>query len=87
MNQQRVGLIVWINDAKSAKNLDRFGNIHYISKKLNYVVIYVEGEQVKDITSRMVKLPFVKKVEPSLRAEIPTEYNSSKPDKTRSYSI
>ncbi len=85
MFTERAGLIVWVNDLKSAKNLERYGTIHYISKRMHYVVMYVNADRSEDTMKQLQKLPFVKKIERSYRNEIKTEYNSNIPDKTRFY--
>ena len=85
--EQRVGYIIWINDAKSAKNLDKYGNLHYISRRLNYAVVYVDSDREEETLRNIQRLPYVKKIERSLRSEIKTEYSKESPDKTRSYSI
>lgn len=86
MVQQRIGYIVWVKDTKAARNLERYGNVHYISKKLKYIVIYLDAHHLDDTVQRISKLPYVRNVEPSLRHEIPTEYSSSK-DKSRSFTM
>ncbi|MDF2924519.1 MAG: hypothetical protein K0R57_3433 [Paenibacillaceae bacterium] len=76
----RTGLIVWVNDVKPAKNLERFGSIHYISKKMSYVVLYTYTDKLDETMKGLQRLPYVKKVERSYRNEIQTEYTSSTPD-------
>ncbi len=85
MFPDRTGLIVWVNDTKAARNLDRYGHIHFISKKLHYVVMYIHTERYDDTVKALQRLPYVKKIEKSYRSEIPTEYSSNVPDKTRFY--
>lgn len=85
MFPERTGLIIWVNDLKSIKNLERFGSIHYISKRMHYVVIYMNADKVDEATKAIQKYPFVKKVERSMRSEIRTEYNSNVPDKSKLY--
>lgn len=85
MFTERTGLIVWVNDVKPAKNLERFGSIHYISKKMQYVVLYIHTDKLEDTLKGLGRLPYVKKVERSYRNEIKTEYNSNIPDRTRFY--
>lgn len=80
----RTGLIIWINDLKAVKNFEKFGSIHYISKKMSYVVLYVNSEKLDETLKIIQKYPFVKKVERSMRNEIPTDYNNM-PDKTQLY--
>lgn len=85
MFPERTGLIVWVNDLKSARNLDRYGTIHYMSKKMQYVAMYVNADRVEETIKNLQKYPFIKKIERSYRNEIKTEYSSNIPDKTRFY--
>jgi uncharacterized protein YlbG (UPF0298 family) len=87
MFTDRSGIIIWVNDIKQAKNLERYGTVHYISKRMHYVVIYVHADRLDDTLRHLQRLPFVKKVERSYRSEIKTEYNSEVPDKTRFYTL
>lgn len=82
---QRQGIIVWLHNTKMAKNLRKFGNIHYISKRLKYVVLYCNQEDVEFIMDKLKNLTFVKKVEPSYRPFIKTEFDNARPDKAKEY--
>ena len=86
MFRERTGLIVWVTDLKPARNLERFGAVHYMSKKMLYVVLYVFSERLEETIRQLQRLPYVKKVERSYRNEIKTEYKSQAVDKTRFYS-
>jgi uncharacterized protein YlbG (UPF0298 family) len=85
MITERSGIIVWVNDVKPAKNLDRYGTIHYISKKMHYVAMYVHADHLDETIRNVQKLPYVKKIERSYRGEIKTEYSSNMPDKSHFY--
>ncbi len=74
MITKRIGLIVWIDDLKYVKKLENLGNILYVSKKLKYVLIYLNEEKSEILKQKIEKYQFVKKVEKSLRKEIPTEF-------------
>ena len=87
MFPERTGFIIWVSDLKAAKGLDRFGTVHYISKKLKYVVLYMNAEKVEDNLKQLHRLSYVQKIERSLRNEIKTEYSKDVEDKTRAYSI
>lgn len=87
MFTERAGLIVWVSDLRPAKNLDKFGTVHYMSKKMQYVVLYTHAERMEETVRSIQKLPYVKKVERSYRNEIKTEYNSNMPDRTRFYTL
>lgn len=76
MITERTGLIVWVNDIRPAKNLERFGSIHYISKRMSYVVLYIYTDKLEDTLRGLQRLPYVRKVERSYRNEIKTEYTS-----------
>lgn len=87
MITERCGLIVWVSDIKAARNLDRYGSLHYISKKMHYAVLYIHAHKYDEILRQLQRLPYVKKVERSYRDEIKTEYNKEIPDKTRFYTL
>jgi len=70
MFPKRVGIIAWVSDIRQAKNLERIGSVLYISKRLNYVVLYVNEAEVANKIAYLEKLHYVKKVELSHRSEI-----------------
>ncbi|MDQ1146828.1 uncharacterized protein YlbG (UPF0298 family) [Bacillus sp. SORGH_AS 510] len=82
---QRQGLVVWLYSLKQAKMLRRFGNVHYVSKKLKYVVLYCNQEDVEGIMEKLNSFSFVKKVEPSYKPFLRMEYENSAPDKAKEY--
>lgn len=84
---ERTGLIVWTRELRSTKAFEKVGNVHYVSRKMKYVVLYVNAAEAEEIIAQLQKLPFVKSVERSLRGEIPTEYTGTLADKTRTYSV
>ncbi|GCF94566.1 UPF0298 protein [Enterococcus florum] len=68
--QKRRGLIVWVYSLKQLKNLKRHGLIHYVSRKLKYVVLYVNEDDVDEIENKLAALHFVRRVERSYRPDI-----------------
>jgi len=87
MFAQRTGYIIWVSDLKAARGLDKYGTVHYMSRKMHYVVIYMNAEKSEEIIRNLQRLPYVKKIERSYRNEIKTEYTRGIPDKTRFYSL
>ena len=62
---KRKSLIVWLYNSKDQFKLRHFGDIVYFSRKKNYVIIYVDLEQVEKIITTLKKEKFVKRVEKS----------------------
>lgn len=81
----RQGIIVWLYSLKQAKMLRRFGNVHFVSKKLKYVVLYCNQEDVEDLIGKLQAYSFVKKVEPSYKPFLRMEFENAKPDKAKEY--
>ncbi|MBM7701747.1 YlbG family protein [Metabacillus iocasae] len=82
---ERQGIVVYIHSIKQAKALRRFGNVQYVSKELKYVVLYCNMDQI-DVTMEKIKsLSFVKRVVPSYKPFLKTEFENSKPDKAKEY--
>jgi uncharacterized protein YlbG (UPF0298 family) len=85
MLSQRQGLIIWLNTVKQAKMLRRFGNVHYVSKRLKYAVLYCNQDEIEELIGKLQSFSFVKKVEPSYKPFLKIEYENSKPDKAKEY--
>ncbi|WP_202076888.1 YlbG family protein [Caldalkalibacillus salinus] len=85
MFPRRVGLAVWLNNTKMARHLRRFGNVHYVSRKMRYAVVYVDQADLDHKVQKIEQFNFVKKVERSYKHELKTEYQNAKPDKAKEY--
>ena len=53
--QKRRGLIVWVYSLRQLKNLRRFGFVHYVSRKMKYVVMYLNEEEYESKKAYPVK--------------------------------
>ena len=82
---QRQGIIVWLFSLKQAKMLRRYGNVHYISKRLKYVVLYTDLSETESLMEKINAHSFVKKVEPSYKPFLKLEFENSRPDKAKEY--
>lgn len=84
---ERIGYIIWVSDIKSARNLEKYGCVHYISRRMHYVVMYVNADKAENVLKNVNKLSYVRKVERSYRNEIKTEYSKKVPDPTQFFGI
>ena len=82
MLAERTGYIIWVSDVKAARNLEKYGSVHYISRRMQYVVMYVNADRADETVRNIRRLSYVRKIERSYRNEIKTEYSSNEPDKT-----
>lgn len=85
MFNERTGLIIWLKDYRQARGLEKYGTVHYVSRRMRYAVVYIDAEQYDGIVKNVSRLPYVRKIERSLRSEIPTEYDSERSEQTLSY--
>ncbi|GIN19056.1 MAG TPA: hypothetical protein DEO65_10690 [Bacillus bacterium] len=85
MFAKRQGLIIWLYNLKNTKMLRRFGNVHFVSKRMKYAVIYCNQSELEDLSEKLESLPFVKRVEPSYKPFLKTEFENAKPDKAKEY--
>ncbi|GEK91511.1 YlbG family protein [Alkalibacterium kapii] len=71
----RAGLVVWLYTTKYINKLKRYGLIHFVSKNMNYAIIYVDREQIDTLISTISKQHFVRKVEHSYRCDMPDTFD------------
>ncbi len=58
---QRQSMIVYLHSLKHAKILRKYGNIHYISKRLKYAVVYCDMEQIEHMMHKLKQTSFCEK--------------------------
>lgn len=61
MFAERTGFIIWVSDLKAARNLDKYGTVHYISRRMHYVVMYVNADRADDTMKNVKRLSYVRK--------------------------
>ncbi len=82
---KRQGIIIYLHNLRQAKSLRKYGHVHYISRKMKYVVLYCNQDEVESVIRKVKKISSVKKVEPSYRPFLKTTYENAKPDKAKEY--
>ena len=71
---ERQGIIVWVYSLRHFKTLKRFGLIHYASRRMKYVVMYINQSDVEMTQKKLNELHFVRKVELSYRPFINLDF-------------
>lgn len=71
---ERQGIIVWVYSLRHFKTLKRFGLIHYASRRMKYVVMYINQSDVEMTQKKLSDLHFVRKVELSYRPFINLDF-------------
>lgn len=72
---ERQGIVVWVYSLKHMKTLKRQGMIHYVSKKMKYVVLYVDRAEIDEVEKKLNGFHFVRKVERSHRPELDMNFD------------
>lgn len=71
----RAGLVVWLYTTKYVNKLKRYGLVHYVSKNMNYAILYVNKEEKESVAQSIGKQHFVRKVEDSFQCEMPKTFD------------
>ncbi|GAB6092223.1 YlbG family protein [Furfurilactobacillus curtus] len=66
----RQAVFVFIRNLRQVRQLKRFGDIDYVSKKMHYVVIYMDQARIESQRQALNKLNFVKRVVVSERPTV-----------------
>ncbi|AQP53238.1 hypothetical protein CBF34_09960 [Vagococcus penaei] len=82
----RRSLIIWVYSLKQLKQLKRFGYVHYVSKKMKYVVLYIDEVDVDELKEKINRLFFVRCVELSYRPDINMNFDNRLGNKTKTKS-
>lgn len=72
----RRSIIVWVYNFKNINNLKRFGIIHYMSRRMKYVVVYMDEKDTEVALKKIKQLHFVREAELSYRPDIVMDFNN-----------
>ena len=72
--QSRQALIVWMYSNKKVKQLQKYGFVYYVSRKMKYAVLYTDVSEADHIQKNLEKLHFVRQVDMSPRQAMATDY-------------
>lgn len=61
--QERTKFIIWLYSLKQVNKLKHYGLIHYVSKKMKYVIMYVNEENADKVLASLSQLTFVREIE------------------------
>jgi uncharacterized protein YlbG (UPF0298 family) len=63
--KNRISLTVYLHYNRDARKLNKYGDIVYHSKRLRYVLVYMDKDKVDVAITKLKKEKFVKKLVPS----------------------
>lgn len=66
----RRALIVYISGKRIIKTLNHYGAVRYVSRRMHYVVLYVDQEQLSETKERLTKMRAVRRVIESVRPDL-----------------
>lgn len=72
--RERRGLVVWLYSLRQLKQLRHYGTVQYASRRMKYVILYVDEDSVDAVKDKLSHLRFVKKVDVSMRPDLKTSY-------------
>ncbi|MGX7058346.1 YlbG family protein [Vagococcus humatus] len=73
----RRSLIVWVYSLKQVKNLRKYGFIYYVSRKMKYVVLYMEEASFEKNVEAIERLHFVRHTEKSHRPDLDMNFGEN----------
>lgn len=74
----RQSLIVYVNSLRSVRQLRRYGRVEYVSKRMRYVILYMDQTDIEVTYHKVKELKFVKKVDYSYWPAIDPEMSDLK---------
>ena len=75
--KDRISLTVYLHYNRDARKLNQYGDIVYHSKRLRYVLVYMDKDKVDVAITKLKKEKFVKKFVPSYIKELDQNFVGS----------
>ncbi|BCP62210.1 DUF2129 domain-containing protein [Streptococcus suis] len=75
--KDRISLTVYLHYNRDARKLNQYGDIVYHSKRLRYVLVYMDQDKIDVAITKLKKEKFVKKLVPSYIKELDQNFVGS----------
>ncbi|MDM8266721.1 YlbG family protein [Limosilactobacillus pontis] len=66
----RRALVVYINGNRVVRTLRHYGIVRYVSRRMHYVILYVDQDQIEQLKAKIGHLRAVRSVEESARPDL-----------------
>lgn len=73
-NAKRKSLAVYLYYNRDVRKLQKYGDILYHSRRMRYVILYLDAILCEDTIAELEKLKFVKKVRPSKQDDLDRDF-------------
>ena len=77
VKSERAGLVIWLYTTKYINKLKRYGLLHYVSKNMNYAILYVDKKDKDSVSKTIRKQHFVRQGEDSYHSELPKTFDGT----------
>lgn len=71
----KTGFIIWLYTPKYVNRLKKYGILHYVSKKMNYAVLYIENHSKEAAIQKLKKEHHVREIVQSQTSEWEVEFD------------
>lgn len=78
---ERISIIVYLKNLKHERQLRKFGNIYFVHKKEQYVMLYTNEDKIDDTLQHLMKLKYVKDVKVSPFKQVKRDYSNKNVEK------
>lgn len=68
--QQRQSIIVYLKNINSVNQLRKLGTLFYVSKAMNYAVLYVNRNDAELVLNKILSMSFIKSAQISKKADL-----------------
>lgn len=75
--QERLCLTIYLHYNRDARKLNKYGDMIYHSRKMRYVLLYVNHKKSQELMTKLKSERFVKKLIPSYIKEIDQDFVGS----------
>ncbi len=75
--KSRQGLVVYLYYNRDARKLNKYGDVLYHSRRMRYLIIYVDKDKIDVVMNELTKMKFVREVKKSQIDAINTHFVGS----------
>lgn len=78
--EKRRAIYVYLRSMRQVKQIRKYGQVEFVSKKMHYVLLYMDADLIEETKNKLIKLGFVVRIKDAIRANLNTNLNENNED-------
>ncbi|MBM7544201.1 uncharacterized protein YlbG (UPF0298 family) [Weissella beninensis] len=78
--EKRRAIYVYLRSLRQVKQLRKYGQVEFTSRKMHYILLYMDADLIEETKDKLIKLGFVIRIKDAIRSNLNANLNEKNED-------